>query len=125
MTLNNGVAPAFPITVNIDTLPAGINAIQNATTGAYIDATSAAHQSDSLIVTLNNFAPQGTNIDPSRVQVSVGGVSHPATQVTAVGAVYQVTFQLNANDAVGPTEQLVVYLDGRSSYPATISVVAQ
>jgi hypothetical protein len=125
LTLNNGVAPAFPITVNIDTLPAGINAIQDATTGAYIDTTNAAHQGESLIVTVNNFAPQGTTIDPSRVQVGVGGVSHPATQVTAVGALYQVTFQLNANDPVGPTEQLVVYLDGRSSYPATIAVVAQ
>jgi hypothetical protein len=125
MTVNNGVMPVFPITVNIDTLPAGINAIQNATTGAYINATSAAHQGDSLIVSLNNFAPQGTNIDPSRVQVSVGGVSHPATLVTAVGALYQVTFQLNANDAVEQIAQLVVYLDGRSSYPAAIPVVAQ
>jgi hypothetical protein len=52
----------------------------------------------------------------------VGGVSHPVTQITAAGALYQVSFLLNANDPVGQSEQLIVYLDGRSSYPASIPV---
>jgi uncharacterized protein (TIGR03437 family) len=121
LTLNNGAAPAFPITVNIDTLPAGINAVQSSS-GAYIDAANPAQQGEALIVTLSNFAPPGTNIGPGRVQVSVGGVSHPVTQITAAGALYQVSFLLNANDPVGQSEQLIVYLDGRSSYPASIPV---
>src|SRR5262249_33258511 len=37
LTLNNGVASAFPITVNIDTLPATINSVQ-AAAGAAIAA---------------------------------------------------------------------------------------
>lgn len=121
LTLNNGAAAAFPITVNIDTLPAGINAVQNSL-GVYIDAANPAQQGETLIVTLNNFAPPGTNIDPSRVQVSVGGVSHSVLTVAQAGAVYQITFALNPTDPVGQSEALIVYLDGRSSYPASIPV---
>jgi uncharacterized protein (TIGR03437 family) len=121
LTLNNGVAPAFPITVNIDTLPAGINAVQTSS-GAYVDAANPALQGEALIVTLGNFAPPGTNINPGSVQVSVGGVSHPVTQVAPAGALYQVSFLLNANDPVGQSEPLIVYLNGRSSYPASIPV---
>lgn len=127
MTLNNGVLSAFPVTVNIDTPPSEIVGVQT-TSGAYVDSTSAAYQGESLIVTLANFAPAGSNINPSRVQVSLGGVSHNATQVTSVEVgtlvYYQVAFQINANDPVGATEPLVVYLDGRSSLQASIPVIA-
>jgi uncharacterized protein (TIGR03437 family) len=122
LTLNNGALAAFPIAVNIANLPAAIDAVQN-TNGAYIDASSPAQQGETLIVTLSNFASPGTAIAASRVQVSVGGVSHPAiSPIVAVGAYYQVYFSLNSNDPVGQSEQLVVYLDGASSYPATIPV---
>ena len=121
LTLNNGALDAFPITVTVANLPAGINAIQNST-GAYIDATSPAHLGDTLIVTLSNFAAPGTSLDTSRVQVSVGGVSHSVTQITQAGDVYQVWFVLDPKDPAGQSEQVVVYLDGASSYPASIPV---
>jgi hypothetical protein len=121
LTLNNGVVAAFPITVNIDTLPAAIDGVQTSS-GAYIDALSPAQQGQMLIVTLGNFAPPGTGIDPSRVQVSVGGVSNSALTITQAGSVYQVGFLLSSTDPVGQSEQLIVYLDGRSSYPASIPV---
>jgi hypothetical protein len=75
-------------------------------------------------VTLTGFGQPGASVAPSAVQVGVGGVSHPATQINQVGEYTQVTFQLNPNDPVGQPEQLVVYLSGRSSYPAPIPVVA-
>lgn len=121
LTLNNGTLTAYPITVTIANLPAGIDAVQN-TAGAYIDAASPAYDGESLIVTLSNFAPPGTGIVPSQVQVNVGGVSHPVTQVVAVGAVYQIYFELSATDPVGQSEQMIVYLNGASSYPAAIPV---
>ena len=115
MTLNNGTANAYPVVVNIDTVPAGINAIQNAA-GNYITSTAPAHQGDLLIVSLSNFGP-------GNVQVGVGGVLHNALQVTQpIPGLYQVGFLLNANEQVGQAQQLVVYLNGRSSYPATIPV---
>jgi uncharacterized protein (TIGR03437 family) len=115
LTLNNGTAAAYPVLVNIDTVPAGINAVQNAA-GNYITSTSPAHQGDLLIVSLSNFGP-------GSVQVGVAGVPHDALQVTQpVAGLYQVSFLLNANEPVGQAQQLVVYLNGRSSYPATIPV---
>jgi len=124
LALNNGATNAYPVMVNIDTPPAGINAVQTST-GSYITSTIPALQGQTLIVSLTGFAAPGTTIAPSRVTVGVGGVSHPAIQVTQAGSVYAVTFQLNANETVGHAQQLVVYLDGRSSLPAAIPVSYQ
>jgi hypothetical protein len=112
----------LPITVNIDTPPADIAGVQNSS-GAYIYSASPAHPGDTLIVTLTSFGQQGMTVAPSAVQVGVGGVIHPASQITEVGEYTQVTFQLNPDEPVGQSEQLVVYLNGRSSYPALIPVV--
>jgi uncharacterized protein (TIGR03437 family) len=124
LALNNGAINAYPITVTIASLPAEINAVQN-TSGAYIDSSNPLQAGQTLIVTLSNFAPQGTTINPSQVTVSLGGVSHSVYQVTASGPVYQVWFNTNATDPSGPSEQMIVYLNGVSSYPATIPVVSQ
>jgi uncharacterized protein (TIGR03437 family) len=121
LTVNTGALTSFPVTVNIDSLPAAINAIQGFN-GNYIDSTHAIHQSDGIIVTLSNFGSPGAVIDPSRVQVWVGGVSHPAILVTPISGVVQVSFQMNPDDPVGLLNELIVYLDGRSSYPAYVPV---
>jgi hypothetical protein len=124
LTLNNGAASAWPVLVNVDTPPGGINAIQ-AISGGYIDSTHPAFLGQQLIVTLSNFgsASGSAIIAPSRVQVGVAGVMHSVMSVTSVGAgQYQVAFLLNAGDQVGQSEQLVVYLDGRSSIAATIPI---
>ena len=76
-------------------------------------------------MTLSNFAPAETNIALNRVSVGVGGVSHPVTKIVSVESYYQIYFAMNASDPVAASDQVVVYLDGRSSYPATIPVVAQ
>lgn len=123
LMLNNGALNAYPITVTIANLPAAVNAVQT-TSGAYIDTANPLHAGQSLIVTLNNFAPLGTAINPSQVTVSIGGVSHAVFQVSEVGPVYQVYFNTNAAEPVGPSEQVIVYLNGVSSYPATIPVVS-
>ena len=122
LTLNSGTTNAYPVLVNIDTLPAGINAIQNAS-GGYIGSASPAHQGDLLIVSLSNFAPSGLNVSTGNVQVGVGGVLHNVIQVSSpVAGLYQVSFLLNANEQVGQSQRLIVYLNGRSSYPASIPV---
>ena len=121
LALNNGLLNAYPVEVNIDTAPAGINAIQTLS-GVYIDSSHAAHPGDPLIVTLSNFST-ASSIATSRVQVGIGGVMHNVSLVTEpVTGLYQVFFQLNPNEAEGPSQQLVVYLDGRSSLPASIPV---
>lgn len=125
MIVNNGVL-SDAVVVNINAPPAEIAAVQSST-GAYIYGANPADLGQTLIVTLTNFGTGGA-IAPSRVQVGVGGIAHNASQVTSVqvGQVtyYQVYFQLNANDPVGAAEPLIVYLDGLSSLPAAIPVVA-
>jgi len=122
LVFNNGALNAYPVVVNIDRSPAGINAIQDGS-GNYITSAVAAHQGEQLVVSLSNFAPDGLNIAPSRVQVGVGGVLHNVLSVSnPVAGLYQVSFLLNAIEQTGPSQPLIVYLDGRSSYPATIPV---
>jgi uncharacterized protein (TIGR03437 family) len=125
LIVNNGNQTAFPLDINIDTPPAAIAAIQDSN-GNYIYSANAAQTGETLIVTLTNFAAAGATIDPSRVQIAVGGVNHSVTKITEVlvGKVNysQITFQLNADDPVGQQEPFIVYLDGRSSYPAVIPV---
>ena len=125
LIVNNGVLTAFLIDVNIDTLPAAIAAIQDSK-GNYVYSANPAQTGETLIVTLTNFAAAGATIDLSRVQVGVGGVNHSVTKIieVLVGKVNysQVTFQLNTDDPVGLVEPFIVYLDGRSSYPAAIPV---
>ena len=124
MRLNNGAADAYPVTVNIDTPPATIKGIQNAV-GNSISASFAAVEGDLLTVSLSGFAPDGTNIALSRTQVSVAGLPHSVLTVTPSSpGIYQVSFLLNPNEPPGQTQTLIVYLDGRSSYPVTIPVSA-
>jgi hypothetical protein len=122
LQLSNGVANAYPVVVNIDTPPAGIDAIQNST-GAYIYSALAAQPGETLIVTLSNFAAAGSTIALSQVQVSVGGVSYTPTQIAQAGSVWQVTFVLDSRVPLGTSEPFIVYLNGRSSLPANIPVV--
>ncbi len=123
MTLNNGQQNAFPVEVNIDPPPAGFGGVQSGVNGAYIDSTQPAYQGEILIATMVNFAPAGSTIANSQVQVTLGGVTHPALKVAEYGAIWQVTFQIGPNDPVGSAETLMVYLNGLSSLPATIQVL--
>ncbi|HVY94876.1 MAG TPA: hypothetical protein VHA14_19070, partial [Bryobacteraceae bacterium] len=118
----NTVASSFPLTVNIDTQPASIISIVNST-GAAISASAPAAPSGLLTVSLTGFAPDGTTIAPDRVQVGVSGVMHSALTVQQNAAgIYEVSFLLNADEPGGDAQTVIVYLDGRSSYPATIPV---
>lgn len=122
MRLNNGVQNAYSLTVGIDTPPATIAGIADAG-GNLISTDRPAVQGDLLSVNLTGFAPDGASVDNGRVQISLGGVSHPARLVTqALPGTYQVQFLLGTDQAPGKAQSLIVYLDGRSSYPAAISV---
>jgi uncharacterized protein (TIGR03437 family) len=124
LNVYNGAVNAYPAIVSIDTPPATIGAVQNGS-GGIIDAAHAAHQGDLLIVSLTNFAPNGANIALSRVQVGVGGAMHNPVQISYAGqGTYQVSFLLSGGATVGTAQSLIVYLDGRSSYPTAIPVAA-
>ena len=124
LKLNNGTLNAFPLTVNIDTQPASITGIQD-NAGNAIGASFPAVQTDLLTVSLSGFAPDGTAIATAQVLVGVNGVTRPVLTVTqSAPGVFQVSFLLNANETPGNAQSLIVYLNGRSSYPVTIPIVA-
>ncbi len=122
LKLFNGALNAFPLAINIDAQPASITAIQNLS-GDTLDASHPVSPGDMVTVNLTGFAPDGQTIAASRVQVSVGGVMHPALSVgQATNGLYQVNVVLAQNETPGTAQSLIVYLDGRSSYPTAISV---
>ena len=115
LTLNNGVLNAFPVVVNIDAQPASVLALSNA--AGTIDSAHPAHQGDLIFLTLPGLAPAGS------VQVGVSGVLHNILAVTQLTpAAYQISFLLSASEPVGAAQQVIVYVDGRSSYPVSIPV---
>lgn len=124
LQLYNGAASAYPVAVTIDSPPAAVTGIVDYA-GNAIGASNPAAQGSLLTVSLSGFAPDGSAIDASRVQAGVGGVSRSVLSVSqsAPGG-YQVSFLLGPAESTGPAQQLVVYLDGRSSYPAAIPVIA-
>ena len=82
-------------------------------------------QGDLLTVSLSGFAPDGTAIAPAEVQISVNGLMHNALNVMQPGpGIFQTAFLLNQNDVPGNAQQVIVYLNGRSSYPVVIPVTA-
>jgi uncharacterized protein (TIGR03437 family) len=124
MSLYNGAQNAYPLDVNIDTQPASITGIQNSS-GDVIGASLSADGGDLLVVSLTGFAPDGTSITPDQVKVGVGGLLHPILTATqSAPGVYQVSFLLNQNEPAGNAQPLIVYLNGRSSYPVTVPVAA-
>jgi len=124
LNLFNGIMNAYPLTVNVDTPPATITGIVN-TAGNLIGSVFPASQGDLLTVSLSGFAPDGTSIAPSQVQIGVNGVMHPAISVTqSTPGIFQVNFQLSSTEPTGAAQQVVVYLSGRSSYPVTIPIAA-
>ncbi len=124
LNLFNGALNAYPLTVNIDTLPATITGILN-TAGNSINASFPAVQGDLLTMSLSGFAPNGTAVTPGQVQVTVNGLAHSVLAVTqSAPGVFQVSFLLNQNEPAGNAQPVIVYLNGRSSYPVTIPIAA-
>lgn len=124
LVVNNGKLSSFPVLVNIDPLPSPIVAVQTPD-GTYLSPSQPAHLGNTVIVTLQNFGSSGSTIAASRIQISLGGVSHPAASVAQSAGFTQVSFQIGSGDPTSPDaiEELVVYLDGHSSYPAYIPVL--
>ncbi len=122
LALNNGAVNAYPVLVNVDSQPAVITSLQNSA-GTVFDSTHPAHQGDLVNITLSNFAASGAVIAPGRVQVSIGGVMHDVLQVTSQpGGLFQLSLLLNTGDQIGVSQPVVVYLDGRSSYPGLLPI---
>ncbi len=118
LTFLNGTASAAPVVINVDTPPAQITQVANSS-GASVDATHPIRIGDVITINLSGFSPATT----SQTQVTLAGVSHTPIALTPLtGNSWQLTVVLNGAEQPGQAQQLIVYLDGRSSYPVTIPI---
>jgi uncharacterized protein (TIGR03437 family) len=119
VALNNGSLTSFPVIVDIDSQPASIAAVLDSA-GIAIDGGHPARQGDLILLNVSGVMPANP------VQVSVGGVLRNALQLTQLApGTYQAAILLNTAEKVGATQQIIVYADGRSSYPAAMPIARQ
>jgi hypothetical protein len=120
LALNNGTASSFPVAVSIDPLPPAISAVLSPNNSAF-DGLHPASGGNVVNVILNNFADPSTVIFPSEVTINVGGINHPAVAVEPAGGAWAVRFVLSNLVPTGSATPITVYLNGRSSYSATVA----
>lgn len=121
---NNGTGVSYPVLVNIDPPEAVIVALQLGP-GDALSATNGAQPGQTVHALLTGLASPGTVIDPSTIDVNVGGVDLTAVSVTEVGntGVYDVAFALSAAVTPGPQVPVIVYINGLSSVSAALNVI--
>lgn len=118
LSFSNGAASAAPVVLNVDTPPAQITQVATGS-GTPVDAAHPIHIGDVITINLSGFSPATT----SQMQVSLAGVAHTPIALTPLtGNSWQLTVVLNGAEQPGQAQQLIVYLDGRSSYPVTIPI---
>ncbi len=119
LKLNNGSQQAFPVYMQIDNQPPAIVSVNNQSNVALNGSSVGA--GDILNVVVTGLDP-GVLTNQSRVQIMVSGVSMPVLGITALpNSQFQIQFIVTQSFS-GALVPLVVWVDGSSSQPATITV---
>ncbi len=124
LRLSNGSTSTFPVMVQIDSQPPAIIQVANqsnvAISGVF-STTNAAAAGDLLSVLVSGLDPAVVN-NQGRLQVTVSGVAMPVLGITpAANGQFQIQFIVT--QSFGSTQvPVVVWVDGSSSLPATITV---
>jgi uncharacterized protein (TIGR03437 family) len=120
LNLNNGLASAFPVIVQIGNSPPTVASVTNGL-GVAMDASHSAGMGDILNVLVAGLDPTVPG-NPSRLQVTVSGIS---MQVLGIAPVTNGLFQIQiflGQSFAGAQVPLAVSVDGSSSAPFTIIV---
>ena len=125
LLVNNGSMASYPVVVTINPPEPVITALQSAL-GQTVASGASLLTGQTVNALLTGFGTPGQVIDPSRVQVNLNGTNYPALSVTQVTgtAVFDVSFVIPASLTPGQQIPLVIFLDGLSSTPSSISVAA-
>jgi uncharacterized protein (TIGR03437 family) len=121
LVLNNGAVNAKPIELEIDNVPPVIQQIIGAS-GQPLDASHFASSGDTLMATVSNVDPSVVS-NPSRVQVTIAGISQNVSQLNAgtQNGTLTVAFVVSQSFS-GATVPVVVAVGGVPSDPASIIV---
>jgi uncharacterized protein (TIGR03437 family) len=123
LKLNNGTTAAFPVVVSIDPTPPAITAVLNAS-NISVDATHVPQPGDSLTLLVTGLAAGGASVDPTTVQVTVGGLNIMAAVAAPVSnsSVYQVRFTLDPAVTTGAQIAVTVSVGSLTSLPVYIPI---
>jgi uncharacterized protein (TIGR03437 family) len=120
LNLNNGSANAFPVSLQIGDPPPAITGVTNVS-GVPVGAGNSASASEILNVLVAGLDP-AVPADPSRLQVTVSGISMPVLEIApASNGQFQIQIILTQSFA-GAQVPLAVAVDGSSSAPFAITV---
>jgi hypothetical protein len=116
---------SYPVVVTINPPEPVITSLQ-LSQGPVIATGTAVQAGETVNAFLTGFGTPGETIAPSRVQVNLNGTNYPVTTVTQVpgSSGFEVTFTIPATVAPGQQIPLVIFLDGLSSVPSSISIAA-
>jgi len=125
LLVNNGSMSSYPVVVTINPPEPVITSLTLAL-GPTLTSGTSIQAGDTVEAFLTGFGTPGETIAPSRVQVNLNGTNYPVTAVTQVpgSATFEVAFVVPANVAPGQQIPLVIFLDGLSSAPSSISIAA-
>jgi uncharacterized protein (TIGR03437 family) len=120
LNLNNGLASAFPVILQIGNPPPAITGVTNVS-GVTLDASHSAGMGDILNVLVAGLDPAVPG-NPSRLQVTVSGISMTVLEIApAPNGLFQIQIILTQSFA-GAQVPLAVSVDGSSSAPFPITV---
>jgi len=120
LNLNNGAASAFPVVLQIGNSPPVITGVTNVS-GVPFGAGNPASASDILNVLVAGLDP-AVPASPSRLQVTVSGISMPVLEIAPVSnGQFQIQIILTQSFA-GAQVPLAVSVDGSSGAPFALAV---
>jgi uncharacterized protein (TIGR03437 family) len=121
LNVNNGLASAFPVILQISNPPPIITGVTNLS-GVPLGAGNSATMGEVLNVVVAGLDPT-VPANPSRLQVTVSGISVTVLGITpAPNGQYQIQIVVTQSFA-GAQVPLAVWVDGSSSAPFTITVL--
>jgi uncharacterized protein (TIGR03437 family) len=111
---------SLPIVVAIDPPPPRIVSVTAA--NERLDASRPAHAGEMINLFVTNLDSAGSDIDPSRLVVTIGGIHVNANSVTEAGDGHKVSLVIPSHSPVGESVPLSVEIDERTSEPVPVAI---
>ena len=123
LKLNNGTTNAYPIVITLVSAPPVITGVQDSS-GNNVSASNTTQPGNTLTLVVKGFAAAGATVDPTTVQVNVGGMNITPTAVTEVSntSTYQVQVTLSPAVNTGAQIPVTISVNGETSLPVYIPI---
>jgi hypothetical protein len=111
---------SLPIVVAIDPPPPRIVSVTSA--NQLLDANRPAHAGETINLFVTNLDSDGSDISPSRLVVTIGGIHVNANSVTEAGEGHKISLVIPSHSPVGASVPLSVEIDERTSEPVPVAI---